>query len=102
MGTRLELQTKLEEFMGNRNVYYQPPQQIKMQYPCIIYTLSKIQTEYANNKIYEHMKCYEITIVDQNKDSQLPDKFLTYLPLTSFSRPYPADGLWHFVFQVYF
>lgn len=102
MGTRLELHEKLTSFMGNRNVYYQTPQSIKMQYPCIIYTLSKIQTKYANNKIYEHMKCYEITIVDQNKDSELPDRFLTYLPLTSFSRVYPADGLWHFVFTVYF
>ena len=37
MGTRLELQSKLEEILGSRQVYYQPPETVKMEYPAIVY-----------------------------------------------------------------
>ena len=32
MASRLELQSKFEELLGSRNVYYQPPESIKMSY----------------------------------------------------------------------
>ena len=31
--TRLDLQSALEEFIGNSNVYYQPPEGFKLKYP---------------------------------------------------------------------
>ena len=102
MHTRVDLQQELETFLGSRNVYFQPPSNVKMQYPCIVYDWSKVKPEYANNYMYMHTKCYEVTIIDQNKDSNLPDRFLTAYPYVSFSRNYPADGLWHFVFTLFY
>jgi len=33
MGTRLELQNLLENILGSRNVYFQPPENLKLNYP---------------------------------------------------------------------
>ena len=40
MGTRLELQNKLEELLGSRHVYFQPPESVKMEYPAIKYSMT--------------------------------------------------------------
>ena len=102
MHSRVDLQHELERFLGSRNVYFQPPSNVNLKYPCIIYDFAKPDTEYANNFIYMHTKAYEVMIVDQNKDSELPDKFLRFLPYTSYGRAFPADGLHHFIFNLYY
>ena len=102
MHTQADLQRELETFLGSRKVYFQPPSNVKLEYPCIIYDWARLQTEYANNYIYMHTKAYEVTIIDQKKNSTLPDRFLTAFQYVSFSRAYPADGLWHFVYNLYY
>ena len=52
MGQRLDLQTELEELLGSRNVYFQPPESLRMNYPCIRYTRSSGETTFADNKPY--------------------------------------------------
>ena len=37
MANRLDLQALLEDLLGSRNVYYQPPESVKMNYPAIVY-----------------------------------------------------------------
>ena len=49
MASRPELQTKLEELLGNRNVYYQPPESVKIEYPAIVYSKIRIDTRSADN-----------------------------------------------------
>ena len=39
MANRLDLQALLEDLLGSRNVYYQPPESDKMNYPAIVYAL---------------------------------------------------------------
>lgn len=97
---RVELQTYLEEILGSRNVYFQPPESVKLSYPCIIYRLSKIRSTKANNKKYKIDKGYDLTIVDKNPDSVLPDK-LYESEYCSFDRHYKADNLNHWVFSIY-
>lgn len=101
MAERLELQTLLEGLLGSDHVYFQPPTSIEMQYPCIIYKLDDVDTKYAGNHPYAHTKRYQVTVVDRNPDSELPDKVLG-LPLCSFNRFFPADNLNHYVFTLYF
>ena len=102
MRTRAELQTELETFLGSRNVYFQPPESIKIKYPCIMYNYANPDIDYANNYIYFHMKCYEVTIVDEDPDSELPDKLLYAFQYIKPGRVYPADHLWHFTFKLYY
>lgn len=101
MASRLDLQTQLEELLGSRNVYYQSPESIKLKYPCIIYHLSRIRTDDANNKKYLKHRLYQLTLIDEDPDSDLVDKVLE-LPMCSFDRSFSSDGLNHFVFNIYY
>lgn len=98
--TRLTLQTKLEEFLGSRNVYFQPPATTKLKYPCILYDRSRIEQVYADNKTYLKHKQYTVTIIHQNADSDLPDKILDEFEFIAFDRSYTAENLYHDVFTL--
>ena len=52
MGSRLELQAKLEEALGSKNVYYQPPESLKLTYPAIIYSMSGMSRKHADDQEY--------------------------------------------------
>lgn len=101
MGTRLDLHEIFCSTLGSRNVYFQPPETIKMNYPCIVYERASNDTRFADNRPYKSIRRYTATIIDKNPDSQLPDK-LGGLPLCRLNRVYTADNLNHYVFDIYF
>lgn len=102
MATRLELQNKLEELLGSRNVYYQPPERNVMQYPCIKFSKSKIRSRFANDATYSLLRCYELIVIDPKPDNPVIDRLLTELPYCSFDRHYKADNLNHDVLTLYY
>lgn len=101
MASRLELQSKLEELLGSRNVYYQPPESQKMEYPAIRYSRNDIESKYANNAKYSNTNRYEIIVIDKRPDNVVIDKILA-LPLSSFDRHYVSDNLNHDSIILYF
>ena len=100
MLSRLDLQTELENVLGNRNVYFQPPSSVKLQYPAIVYSRKDIVVNYANDRNYIQSPCYEIILIDKDPDSVFIEKLLA-LPYCSFDRHYEADNLNHDVFTIY-
>lgn len=101
MASRLELQNILEQILGSRNVYYQPPESTKLEYPAIVYSKDSIDKSFADNNGYIHNKSYEIIVIDKKPDNPVIDKILE-LPLSSFSRHYKSDNLNHDVIKLYF
>lgn len=101
MTERTELHEILCDTLGSRNVYFDPPETIKMKYPAIVYSLSDVKKTYADNICYKNFKAYAVTIIDKNPDSEIPDKLLC-LPYVEFDRTYRADNLHHFVYTMYF
>lgn len=101
MAQRQQLQTLLEELLGSRNVYFQQPPSTGMVYPCIIYKLDYIDTDYAGNRPYSHKKRYLITSIDRNPDSETPSK-IAELPTAKFSSRFVAEGLNHTAINIYF
>ncbi|NSJ25532.1 hypothetical protein [Blautia glucerasea] len=100
MKTRLELQSKLEELLGFRHVYYQPPESVKMEYPAIRYSKSMIRSQEANNGTYIENERYEITVIDKKPDNPVIKKLLA-LPHCGYERQYRADNLNHDVLTIY-
>ena len=100
MGTRLELHSKLVDILGSSNVYFQPPENIKLKYPCIIYEREGKTIRFANNDDYLARMRYKITVVDKNPDSELPDK-VDKLPFCQMSTHFVSDNLNHDVFTIY-
>ena len=52
MSSRIELQDELENLLGSKNVYYQPPESVKMEYPAIVYRRSNINNNFADDLVY--------------------------------------------------
>lgn len=101
MAPRLDLQVLLESLLGSRNVYFQRPPTTGMEYPCIIYKRDDADTKHADNQPYNRRKRYQVTVIDANPDSEIPDK-IADLPLCEFDRFYTADNLNHDVYQLFF
>src|SRR5947209_7315791 len=100
MAPRLQLHEILKTFVDN--VYFQPPPNTQMHYPCIIYQRDAYaDTKFADNIPYRHTKRYMITVVDRDPDSQIPDKVAS-LPMSTYNRFYKTDDLNHDVFNVFF
>lgn len=99
MAQRLDLHQILELLAPN--VYFQPPTNIQIQYPCIIYRRDFEDKKFANNVPYSREIRYMITVIDPNPDSEIPSKVAS-LPKSTFNRFYTADNLNHDVYIVYF
>ena len=100
MATRLNLDNKFREILGNGTVYFNPPESVKMQYEAIRYNRKTIENKFANNSVYIQDDCYEVTAIYKNPDSDLPKK-ISRLPKCSHDRQYVADNLIHDVFTIY-
>ena len=101
MASRPKLQALLEELLGSRNVYFQPPESIKMNYPAIVYSLDNIENVYADDGVYLSPRAYQITLIDRNPDSDSIGK-LASLKSCRFVRHYKSDNLNHYVYRIYF
>lgn len=101
MSSRRDLQTILEGILGSRNVYFQPPASVRMQYPAINYSRKDIEKRSADDCAYRKLPSYEVILIDKNPDSQFIEKILD-LPYCSFDRHYESDNLNHDVFTLYF
>lgn len=100
MANRLYLQTRFEEILGSRNVYFQPPSSISLRYPAIKYSLNDVNLTFANNSAYHIAKSYEVTLIDKNPDSEFVDKIL-HIPCCRFDRFYVVDNLNHWTFTIH-
>lgn len=101
MGQRLALHQILKGILGTSYVYFQPPESTIMQYPCIVYSRDNAKSQFADGMSYLHKKRYQVTVIDRDPDSEIPDK-LAKLPLCTFLRFYTADNLNHDLFQLYY
>lgn len=101
MGQRVKLQQILEEILGSKNVYYQPPENVSMNYPAIRYSKEGIDSKFANNSKYINTKRYQITLIDRRPDNSAIDKILN-LPLSSYDRHFISDNLHHDVITIYY
>jgi hypothetical protein len=98
---RLELHKELVKILGTSNVYYQPPESVKIKYPAIIYSRANIDNKFANNKIYWQANEYQIIIVTDDPDSELVEK-MSQFQTARFERHYASSGLNHDVFKLFY
>lgn len=82
-------------------VYFQAPENTEMVYPCIVYDMNYADTKFADNSPYSHTKRYQVTVIDEDPDSEIPDK-VAKMPLSLFQRFFIANGLNHYIYNVYF
>jgi len=99
--TRVELDKILRTTLGSTNVYFDPPESFKLKYPCIVYSLGGHTEVFADDHKYYGMKRYTLTYITKNADDPMVDT-LDDLQYCRLNRPYTADGMYHYAFDIYF
>ena len=84
-------------FNGDPHVYHQRPSNGKLVYPCIIYKLTGLPDEHADNLRYFEHREWQLTVIDPDPDSKLREK-VAKLKWCRWSNSYVSDNLNHFVF----
>lgn len=92
----------LSTLTGCKNIYYQPPSNVKMKYPCIVYSDSPWDTKFANDKPYVVTRHYQVTVIDKLPDNPWTMLMATHIPMCTHERHYTRDGLNHDVLDVYY
>lgn len=100
MARRLELSALLHT-LGAKAVYFQPSSDVKMEYPCIVYGRDFRSTQHADNAPYRSDLRYQVTVIDRDPDSEIPEK-VAALPKSTFLRHFTSGGLNHDIYQLFF
>lgn len=93
-------QAKFEELLGSRNVYYNPPADVRMSYDAIVFSRSRIENTFADNRVYRQLNRYEVTVITRDPDAPIIQK-ISSLPQCSFDRHFVSSNLHHNVFTLY-
>lgn len=102
MADRLSLQIDFETILGSKNVYFQPPESVKLKYPCIVYSLSGVNKQNANDHMYKSINEYEVTVIDPDPESRIHHDILAYFPMCRFDRPFVSENLYHNILTLYY
>lgn len=98
---RLQLHDVLVDILGSENVYFSPPDGFELCYPCIIYKLDFLGSSFADNLRYIKRNRYEITLIDYDPDSEIPNRILD-LPSAYFETFFTTENLNHWQLSLYF
>ena len=81
--------------------YFQPPSDVGLEYPCIVYSPDPGLSRHADNKLYFYEQRYQVQLLGWEPQ---PEKFhaLLNLPKSTHSHSFVAENLNHDVFSIYF
>lgn len=97
--SRFKLHALLEITLGSNHVYYQPPENVKLNYPCIVYSRISGPTGFADDQPYLKQKKYKVTVIDKNPDSEIAER-LSGLKGCSFDTAFTSNNLNHLVYNI--
>lgn len=100
MGSRLDLHNELLTFLPN--VYFQPPSNIQMIYPCIVYNYSGRNRHFGNDVIYLSQQGYKLTVIERDPDSKVANNIETHFQHCAINQYYTVDNLSHTNLSLYY
>ena len=102
MASRLNLHEELCALLGTRSVYFQPPESVKLSYPCIVYSRTGADIDYAENKMYNMTYQYSVQIISKDPDNDFAEKMMRQFPMCRYSRRFVMDNLYHDNLTLYY
>lgn len=96
---RIDFHNKLVAACGRS--YYQPIQNTKLEYPCIVYEELPETVLYANDKRFETIPQVQITVIDRDPDSEITDKLVERFPESRMVNKTVVDNLYHTIYELY-
>lgn len=102
MARRLQLHEKLCSILGSRNVYFQPPESVKLKYDAIVYDVADRNDIRADDRQYRNMVGYDLTFITLDPDSPIPETLLNSFSRIRHSRSFSSGNLHHELFRIYY
>lgn len=99
---RLKLQAELETLLGSQYVYFQPDQNVRLHYPCIVYNQEDSDSGYADDRTYIIHHRYTIVCISKDPDDDLDDRIQMHFEHARSGRPYVVDQLYHKTVSLYY
>lgn len=99
--TRVELHHKLVSMLGSNNVYFDPPENFKLQYPCIVYYLEGLADSSADNQVYRRMRRYSLTYITPIAEDPFAEE-LADIRYCTLNRPYTVSDLYHWAYTLFY
>lgn len=102
MDRRLTLHEELIGLLGSNNVYFQPPETLKMKYPCIRYTKERPDVTRADNIRYKKTDHYELIYISTDPDDPMPERIADHFTYCEIERYYKSSNLSHCALNLYY
>ena len=102
MARRLQLQDELEHLLGSEEVNFQPPESIKLKYPCINYSKNAGDTLRADDIKYRRLQGYTIMVISRDPDNLLAEQLLDHFSYCRYVRRFVVDNLYHDILELYY
>lgn len=97
-----ELIAKCKKISTVKHVYFEPPKDMKMEYPCIRISRVNADTRYANNRVYNINHRYRLVFITREPDSKVVDEILWTFEKIRLDNSSTADNLHHDYYTIYF
>lgn len=104
--SREEVHKILQSFMDDdkqEQVYFNPPENLRMKYPCIVYHTRSLDHDHADNQPYFIYDVYDVIVIYRTMDDAHIAKDMANSPGFEYDRFYNSDNLHHdsLIFRVY-
>lgn len=99
-----DVRDKLYLVNNTQNVYYDPPDSIRMEYPCFRFESNNYNVTHADNKAYIKKPRWTVTYItrDVEEIETIADQMLDIFQYCNFDTSFRSDNLEHAVFNLYF
>ena len=95
---RLTLHNKLKMLCSN--VYFQPPSNIGLVFPAVVYSIKTIKIRHANDAPYTFKTVYQIILISKNPEEAILYELLKLTGI-SFDTAYAKDHLYFNVLSIH-
>ena len=106
MDRRLKLDDELrdiqEDILGYEHTYFDPPENIRMQYDAVVYTRTGFNVKPANNKSYLIRDEYKLEVISRDSETLVPHAIQSHFSLCSPGKSFKANNFFHFPFTIYY
>lgn len=101
MGKRSDLHEKLRAYYGTQ-IFFQPPETVKLRYPCLLYHLDSYDLQFADNKSYISKARYKMRYITKDPDDEKIQGVLNEFEMIKMDNFFTADNLNHYDYTLYY
>lgn len=106
MGRRLLLDAELrkvqEDTLGYQHTYFEPTEQVRMQYDAVVYNRTDMNVRRADDKSYMVRNAYQVMVISRDPETKVPEAIQWHFARCTPGKSFVRDNLYHFPFTIFY